>query len=137
MWRAELLRHTGCPQAHHFPSRGRSGQSLCHLDRFFDSVHDGVLRGEAAQGALLDLNADIGDAGILRRGELSLGSRGDPQPVPSGEGDVLSVDDRPARSCQDTVDLLVSPVGMYKGHPCPSGEPVDADLRAGQAQLIM
>lgn len=79
--------------------------------------------GEAAQGALLDLNADIGDAGILRRGELSFGSRGDPAASPSGEGDVLSVDDRPARSRQDTVDLLVSPVGMYKGHPRPSGEP--------------
>ena len=84
-----------------------------------------------------DLNADIFDAAVRRCRELPLGSRRNTQPVSGGEGHGLPIDGNGPPAGEDAVYFLVLPMGMDKRHPSPGGQPVNADLCAGQAQAVV
>ena len=79
-------------------------------------VHHGITGGEALQGVLPHLDADVGHVGIRGCKKLTLGSRGNSHPVPCGNRDFLSIDYCFAFACKDAVNFLIILVGMYEGH---------------------
>ena len=89
------------------------------------------------QRIFLDLNAEIGDTGILSRKELTLCRRSDSQPVSGSEVNCFAVNDGLALSGKNAVNLLVLLMGVNERNACACRQLVDTDFCAGQTQLFV
>lgn len=67
----------------------RNGTSMISVSEL---AHNGVVGSEGAEGALLDLDADVGDARVDRGVEPAVCGGRDAQPVASRKLDILAVD---------------------------------------------
>ena len=85
----------------------------------------------------LHLNADKDHTLISGRRELPLCCGGDPEPITGRKCYLFSINDRLAPAGKDPVDLLVVLVGVNERDAGAGGKPVDADLRAGQAERFV
>ena len=101
------------------------------------SIHYRIVRRKSAEGVFSDLDADVGDARIGRRGELPLCGGSDSQPVAGGKSDFFAIDDGLAAAFENAVDFFIVLMRMNERHARAGGQPVDADFRAGQRQFIV
>ena len=86
---------------------------------------------------LLDLNAEIGDAGVFGCRELALGRWSDPQPISGSKVDGFTVNDRLTLASKNAVNFFVSFMGVDERNTCARRQLVQADFSTGQSQLIM
>nr|DAM31011.1 MAG TPA: hypothetical protein [Caudoviricetes sp.] len=89
------------------------------------------------QRIFLDLNAEIGDTGILSRKELTHCRRSDTQPVSGSELNRFTVNDGLALSGENAVNLFILLVGVDERNTCACRQLVDTDLCSGQTQLFV
>ena len=89
------------------------------------------------QRIFLDLNAEIGDTGIISRKELTLCRRSDSQPISCSEINCFAVNDGLALSGKNAVNLFVLLMGVDERNAYACRQLVDTDLCSGQTQLFV
>nr|DAZ50468.1 MAG TPA: hypothetical protein [Caudoviricetes sp.] len=89
------------------------------------------------QRIFFDLNAEIGDTGVLSRKELTLCCGSDSQPVSGSEFNCFTVNNGLALSGEDAVNLFILLMGVDERDACACRQLVDTDLCTGQTQLFV